>query len=75
MPVTAKVQITVEVDTGSQWPDDCHLKQVREQAGEVAVGRLTKLLAADRGYIKVVSTPEVVAVIVTPESSALDIFK
>ena len=43
MSVTAKVRVTLEIETGSQWNDDCTIGQIKEQAVNIANNRLSAL--------------------------------
>lgn len=56
---TARVQVTVEIDAGSTWGEDCPMKQVYDQAGRESVMRLRNILA---GNARVIGEPKVVAI-------------
>ena len=62
MSVTAKVIVTLEVNSKSNWGDDVMASQVKKQATADAIGELNRL-TNDAGYrIKLIGKPKVTVV-------------
>lgn len=59
---TARVQITIEVDSGSSWGPDCTVEQVLKQAGEESLARITSILRDCKIRATVIGKPKVIAV-------------
>ncbi len=49
MSAIAKVRVTLEIDTKSEWNDDTKVLQIKKQATDIAMTVLTKL-ANDSNY-------------------------
>ena len=60
MSIIAKVEVTLSVDSGSCWGEDCPISQIRKQALEGVRNKLDKLLK-DHTDIKIIGTKKVVA--------------
>lgn len=65
---TARVQITLDVASGSSWGDDCTLGQVHKQAAEGAINHINQLIRDGRLRATIVGTPLVKSIIVPQES-------
>lgn len=66
---TAKVRVTLEIDVGSSWGNECKLDQIFDQASKEALGLLNHMIAEYKdeyliNRIKLVGKPEVDAIIV-----------
>ena len=60
----ARVQITVEVDAGSPWGEDCSIGQMYKQAKESAQKNLLNALKpGTHGIVSIVGEPKVIGVI------------
>lgn len=60
----ARVQITVEVDAGAPWGDDCSIGQMYKQAKESArTNLLNALKPGAHGIVSIVGEPKVIGVI------------
>lgn len=59
--VTARVQITVEIDVRLEnWAEDSTVAQVHREGGEKAVARITDLC---QRYVRLVGAPRIEAII------------
>ena len=61
----AEVEVTLRIESGSSWGDDCSLNQVHKQAVEGALGKLRKATQASRdfklsGPIKVIRVQSII---------------
>lgn len=61
---TAKVTVTLEITGLGCWEEDCPLSQIKEQATEGAIGKLSKLVQAYRDDFKIIGVPKCQAVLV-----------
>jgi len=63
MSTSAKVQVMLEIESGSSWGDKCQLDQVYKQGREGAIGFLLKLITEHGdGRIRVIGEAKVIAV-------------
>lgn len=60
----ARVQITVEVDAGAPWGEDCAIGQLYKQAAESARSNLINALKpGEHGRVTILGEPKVVGII------------
>jgi hypothetical protein len=59
MSVTAKIIVTLEINSKSNWNDDVMASQVKKQASEDAVNELSRLTKDASYRIKIVGEPKV----------------
>jgi hypothetical protein len=67
---SARVTVTVEIDVGSSWGDDCSVGQVHDSASREALGKLRHLIETDGHALRqmrIIGAPKVVAIIATRE--------
>jgi hypothetical protein len=65
---SARVQITVEVDAGAPWGDECTVGQLYAQAAEAGRNNLLNALKAGAGAsMRIVGEPKIIGII-TEES-------
>jgi hypothetical protein len=57
---TARVTLTVEIDIGSTWGDDCKLSQVYDQAKEQAVTAVKNVF---QSRVTIIGVPTVNAIV------------
>lgn len=58
MSVHATVRVTLEIDAGQGWGDDCTAKQIRKQAMYAAATRLSKILSKDINDVRLIGKIE-----------------
>lgn len=65
----ARVQLTVEVDSGGAWNEDCEIGQLYKQAAESGRERLISALGlgGERCCFKIVGEPKVVGIMTERE--------
>lgn len=60
----ARVQLTVEVDAGAPWGDECTVLQLYTQAAESArTNLINALMPGTHGIITIVGEPKVIGII------------
>ena len=60
----ARVQITLEVDAGAPWGDDCTIGQLYKQAADAGLSALNNALRSGAAAsMKVIGEPKVVSII------------
>lgn len=68
---TATVTVTVQVKVGSNWGEDCSIKQVHEQAASEAIGMFRNLSPGNAiefsRRVSLIGDPNVSAIIVKDE--------
>lgn len=63
MTAYAVVTLTVEVEVGSSWGNECTLGQVHKQAKDSAIGFINQIAAKNQRRIKIVGELKVKTVI------------
>ena len=64
----ARVQLTVEVDGGSPWGEECPIGQLYKQAAESArTNLLNALKPGEHGRVTIIGEPKVVGIITERE--------
>jgi len=64
----ARVQLTIEVDVGAPWGEDCTIGQVYKQAAEAAHADIIHILKlSGQGRILMLGEPKVVGIITEKE--------
>jgi hypothetical protein len=58
----AKVQITLEVETGT-WGDDCSIGQLYKQAANDGLNAVRKLVSPDGNKFTIIGEPKVIGII------------
>jgi len=65
--VKARVQLTVEVDLGDVWSEDCSISQLFQQAGNAAKERLRAVNNLMPNDTQLVGEPKILAIITDNE--------
>jgi hypothetical protein len=60
---TARVQITVEVQTESPWGEECDIGQLYKQAGEESVAKLKNYLNKSGLPVRIIGDAKVIGII------------
>lgn len=61
---TARVQLTVEIDAGAPWGEECSIGQLHKQAAEAAQTKLINMLKpGEHGRIKIIGEPKVTGIL------------
>lgn len=63
----ARVQVTLELDAGSSWGNDCTVQQIYDQAGRESINNLEQILLKAGVRVHIVGEPKVVAVMTERE--------
>jgi hypothetical protein len=58
----ARVQLTIELDAGSTWGNDCTVNQIYDQAGRESVNHVERIFHEAKENIVIVGKPKVTAV-------------
>lgn len=63
MSVRTKVNVELEITTGSNWGDDCTIAQVKKQSLHDAIRILSKVIGSNN-LIKIVNAPIITNIII-----------
>jgi hypothetical protein len=57
MSTHVRIQVLIEIDSGSSWSDDCPVSQLREQAVREGVQRLRNVMAEASVACRIIGDP------------------
>lgn len=62
MSVKTKIQVILEIESDSAWPDECTVAQIRKQSMDGAMKTINRILERGHGYISVVGEPKCISI-------------
>lgn len=62
---TARVQLTIELETSAPWGEECTIGQLQKQAADEAILRTQKLILESKA--RLIGEPQVIGVITSTE--------
>ena len=62
MSVKTKIQVVLEIESDSTWPDECTVAQIRKQSMDGAMVAINRTLERGMDYISVLGDPKCISI-------------